>query len=313
MRHLQVEAVHPRQGGAVRLGIFAFVGAQVFVLLHETPEGVSLLLSGETVLIDKLQLVLCARDVHEVEGGFITVHVVTVAVVVHAGGVGGIIESDGGAKVAAIVLTIRQGGDELVRGEILRVMQLGVVRAVHGVEALPRGVSLISWQAGQLLGPLVGVGEHDVQVFDRLGCHHRIEGGAVALGGVVEDDGATSHVFVHLVITCGRVGVIQAVVGAGEATYVAIVYDVPVTHHDGLDVFVIHPFYGQGEGEGYGQCVVHCERILPNLRHLEIFGNAYDRSAQSGGGWIAVDWCRGGVEEFDHLIYIGQHVVFEFL
>ena len=174
-------------------------------------------------------------------------------------------------------------------------MQHGVVRAVDGVEALPSGVGLIAGQAGYFFCPLVGVGEHEVQILDRFGCHHGVKGGAVAAGVVVEDDGATGHVLIHQVVARGRGGVIQAVVGAGKATEIAVVHNVPVTHDDGLQVFVVHSFHGQGEGEGDGQAIVHGERVLPDLWHLEVVSNAHDRGARGGGGGVAIDGCRGGV------------------
>ena len=189
LRHLQVEAVHPRQGCAVSLGILALVGAQILILLHEAPEGFGLLGSGKAVLVDKLQLVFRAGDVHEVEGVLVAIHVVAVIVVIHAGGIGGVVEADGGGEVLAVVLAIGQGGDELVRREVLRIVELGVVGAVDGVETLPSGVGLIAGQAGDLFRPLVGVGEHEVQILDRLGGHHGVEGGAVAAGAVAADGG----------------------------------------------------------------------------------------------------------------------------
>ena len=279
LRHLQVEAVYPRQGCAVSLGILALVGAQVLVLLHEAPEGFGLLGGGEAVLVDKLQLVFRAGDVHEVEGVLVAIHVVAVIVVVHAGGIGGVVEADGGRKVLAVVLAIGQGGDELVRREVLRIVELGVVGAVDGIETLPGGVGLITGQAGDLFRPLVGVGEHEVQILDRLSGHHGVERGAVTARIVVEDDGTTGHILIHQVVARGGSRVIQTVVGASEATEVAVVDDVPVAHHDVVDVLVIHPFHGQGQRERNGQAIVHGERVLPDLRHFEVIRYACDRGA----------------------------------
>ena len=205
----EVHTVHPRSAAGVSLGILALGLAQVSVVVDEGPEGVGVSRSLEG------DLVLGGRDVDQVGGVAVAVHIVGVDVAVAIGGRAGI------ERIEVQALTtedtereeVVDTGDHLIREDILGTLQTAEVGTADGRHAGEHGVRGGAGHTGDLLGLSVRVSEHELEVLDRLGVDREVEGVTPALVGV----GHRVHREVGVLVV-GALGIVDTVVRTVESS-----------------------------------------------------------------------------------------------
>ena len=125
-----IEEVSPRRAAAVSLGILAFVLAQIRVVLHEGLEGVSVGVANPEEFVD------IVRNVHEVGGDTVAVHVVGIEVAVGTSRITSI------EQVDSDTITVEEGREhvadrsgDLVGNDINTALQTDEGRTVDAVKA----------------------------------------------------------------------------------------------------------------------------------------------------------------------------------
>ena len=260
MRPAEVEAVYPGSEGAVGLGILALVVLQVAVLVHEVPEELTVALVGE------VDFAVILGDVHQVGGVAVAVDVVRIDEAVAPAAIAGVEQAE-----VILMIFVADGGDHTVGDDVARVLQLHVVRAVHRVESRPSRSGVAARHAGSFLHHRVGVSGHQVEVLHRFGGSRQVKGPAVALVGVGQHAGVGEVVVAHLRVVAVVARIEVAVVGTLQALPSFVDgLDVIVVQDHGVHVLRVGELTGQGQREGHGELIVHGQRRLPHLRHLEV-------------------------------------------
>ena len=180
------------------------------------------------------------------------------------------------------------------------------------------------------------IGQHQHQVIHRLGIHRDVCRIAVAFGCIVEYHGILAivmhevacifHILVGVVIK--RIRVHHAVIRTIETLHTRMqqfrschvfsisaldggqlivlpfvgVLDIDVVDGNGIHILRKHELSRHGQGERYGYLIVHRDRRLPHLRHLEVLSHTGNLASRH------VFLNRGReVELVDYLVHVRNH------
>ena len=224
----------------VSLSILALVGAQVLVLGGESPIVGGILRGSEA----DLRLVL--RDVHQVVGIAVAIHVVGVDVAV-AGIAHTLVEQ---AEVVVGQIGVAHGSHHTVRQVVAGVVEDVEVRAIHGRNVPPGGGGVGTRHTGDLLADGVRVGGGDVEPLDRRGVQGDGRHRTVTLAGVGQ------HVSVDLVVLVIR-RIDMTLVSTVERTPAGVVgRNGVVAEHHAVDGLVVDELTRDGEREGHGNVIL---------------------------------------------------------
>ena len=265
-----------RGEGGVGFGVLSHVGGEVLVLGDEVHDVLLVLLGREEDVIAVL------RDVDEVGVDAVAVHVVGIGEAVAAGDVALIEDADERGQLERGL--VADGGHQAVRSGVAGILEHHEVRALDRVEAGEHGLGIVAGTTGEFLLLGVGVGEHELEVPDRLQVGGVVEHPAIALVGVGQHVGRD---LVVALVGLGRIDV--TVVGAGEAGPGSIVLGVPVLDQGVVDRLVEDPFEGHRPGEGRREAQVKGQGRLPDLGHLEVRVDAVDGGLEGAVFRLDVD------------------------
>ena len=180
------------------------------------------------------------------------------------------------------------------------------------------------------------IGQHQHQVVHRLGIHRDVCRIAVTFGSIVEHHGILAivmhevacifHILIGVVIK--RIRVHHAVIRTIETLHTCMqqfrschlfsisaldggqlivfpfvgVLDIDIVDGNGIHILCKHELSRHGQGERYGYLIIHRNRRLPHLWHLEVLGHTRNLTPRH------VFLNRGGeVELVDYLVHVRNH------
>ena len=224
--------------------------------------------------------------------------------------------------VAALVVQ-DSAGHNAVGSNILRIVQTNVVRTL-GTGNIGEGRRGIGTRhTGEFLRYGVSVRSHQAQPLEGLCINLGVERPTIALARIVEHEGVGQCLALGVCVLEVLIeGTVVGAVHTGKATHVL---DTPVGDTDGIDGFVEDELSRSSQRERDRNLIVHCNRGLPNLRHLEVRVHGIDsrtgltvlrrNSRGTDGSRIVNHHTLTIVNHAGHHIAVGimcEHIVVEF-
>ncbi len=234
-------------------------------IIHETS---LVVLRNEAELV--VSNLLISRDIYSIVVVTITVHIVGSHERIVVTAAPCLINKT--VVVAALVVTSDRS-HETVRSNILRVVQLDVVRALVSRHVSEGRLCVATRHTGDFLRNRVSISSHDAYPVSRLHVNSNVGSPTVTLAGVLEDESTG--------IRAEILRIDRAVVCAVETRETTDRRNTPVGQCNSVYCLVEDTLNSYCEWEADRESIIKSERSLPDLRHLEMRVNGRYRRRNS--------------------------------